>query len=199
MCTTSQQGQATLVTWLSVALVGISAALVAQSCMVQHQTGRLDCQRELTGVHSKWFNAFIIAVIGGTFTAVFTCIAKNTERCGSRSVRINQTIAACVASASCVTVYAHFAYDVLSNSPTPHTEVATGAPAVCVVCAQSGNSLYYSVMLSGVALSWLGVLTLAYTGHVTGVEKNKALTQRLTSEPNDVGRTRDGDDDATIA
>jgi hypothetical protein len=192
MCSTSPQGQATLVTWLSVALVGISSALIAQSCAVQHQTGRLDCPRELVGLHSKWFNAFIICVIGGFFTAVFLCIAHNEERCGSRSVRIQQTIAASFASACCVSIYAHFAYQVLESTPAPHVGYSASAPAVCVVCAQSGNSLYYSVMMAGVATSWLGVCTVGYTGFITDVARDKELTQRLTSQPNDLGRTNDG-------
>ena len=178
-------------TWLGAAIVGISAFVVAQSCVVQHQTGRLDCSRSLEGLHSKWLNAFITCAIAGFFTAIFTCIARGGARCGSSAVRSAQTIVASVASAVCVTLYAHFARLVLANTPTPDNSYGPTGEVECVVCTQSETQLYYSVMYGGVGISWIGIAVVAYTSHTVSISRSRALTQRLTDEPNDAGRHLD--------
>jgi len=51
-------------------------------------------------------------------------------------------------------------------------------------------------MMAGVATSWLGVCTVGYNGFITNVARDKELTQRLTSQPNDLGHTLDDTTDA---
>tara|TARA_B100000768_G_C11276007_1_gene375998 strand:+ start:582 stop:1157 length:576 start_codon:yes stop_codon:yes gene_type:complete len=181
MTTSAVHANGTVATFFSYGLVGAGAFLVAHSCHTVHQTGRVECSRDLTYFHSKWFNLFLVLAFSCVFAAAQSCVNTSGAACGKHATKANLGVVISFTSAIVCTGYAYFAHDVLSNSPV---QPVPGQPT-CLICTQAKNGLYHTLMWCGVAVAWLGISVVAYSAHAACYKHNRALTERLTSEPND--------------
>ncbi len=181
MATSAVHANGTVATCISFGLVGTGAFLVAHSCHAVHQTGRLDCTRNLTYFHSKWFNLFLVLTFSGAFTAAQSCVNNSGAACGRHTTKANLGVLLSFISAVVCTAYARAAHNVLANSPD---QPVPGHPT-CQICTQAANGLYHTLMWCGIAVAWLGISVVAYSANTACYEHNRALTERLTSEPND--------------